>query len=156
MHSEHTQANFARLQEAILSRSSSPNWMAAKNEWRLVDIELDRAGQQCPCGQPIKELCYIENVQNGDRIFVGNVCIRQFLGIDTGNTFQGLRRIVEDDTANANEDLIRHAQKFGYIFEREVDFLLQTRRKRSLSPKQIEWKQKINRRILSKTVVNKA
>jgi hypothetical protein len=107
----------------------------------------------CPCGKEIKELCYIQNQLNGNKTYVGNVCVNRFIGIDTGNLFAGLRRIIEDETANANEDLIIHAYQLGYIFEREYQFLMQTRKKRLLSVKQLEWKKKINRRIVSQTVV---
>jgi len=86
---------------------------------------------------------------------VGNVCINRFIGIDTGNLFAGLKRIAIDGTANANEDLIIHAYKLGYIFENEYNFLMETRLKRKLSDKQVVWKQKINRRIINKTVVQK-
>lgn len=83
------------------------------------------------------------------------MCVNRFIGIDTGNLFAGLRRIIDDDSANANEDLIIHAYQFGYIYESEYKFLMQTRRKRILSAKQIEWKRKINRRIVNQTVVRK-
>ena len=61
---------------------------------------------------------------------------------------------MEDIEANANEDLIIHAYKLGYIYsEKEFDFLMETRRKRNLSPKQLAWKKKINRRIINETKV---
>ena len=62
--------------------------------------------------------------------YVGNVCINRFIGIDTGNLFGGLKRIARDRSANANTDLIEHAQKFGYLYEKEYDFLMETRHKR--------------------------
>lgn len=150
--SEH---NFERLRAHILPLSNASEWNDAKNEWRLVGIEMQEDWDNCPCGQEIKELCYIENQLNGNRTYVGNVCVNRFIGIDTGNVFAGLRRIIEDETANPNEDLIIHAYQFGYIFESEYNFLMQTRRKRILSIKQLEWKKKINRRIVNQTVVRR-
>lgn len=150
--SEH---NFERLKAHILPLSNSSEWNDAKNEWRLVGIEMQEDWDNCPCGQEIKELCNIENLLNGNKTYVGNVCVNRFIGIDTGNVFTGLRRIIEDETANANEDLIIHAYQFGYIFEKEYNFLMQTRRKRILSIKQLEWKKKINRRIVNQTVVRR-
>lgn len=147
--------NFERLKAHILPLSVSPDWYNAKNEWRLVGIEVQENWDNCPCGKEIKELCHLENQLNKSKTYVGNVCVNKFLGIDTGNIFAGLKRISEDETANANEDLIIHAYKFGYIFEKEYQFLMQTRRKRLLSEKQIEWKRKINRRIVNQTVVRK-
>nr|CAD6629716.1 hypothetical protein RKHAN_04063 [Rhizobium sp. Khangiran2] len=41
----------------------------------------------------------------------------------------------------------------GYLYgEKEYRFLKQTKLKRKLSPAQLNWKQKINRRILNQTI----
>lgn len=147
--------NFERLKSHILPLSNAQEFYAAKNEWKLVGVELQEERSNCPCGQAIKELCYIENISNKNRTFVGNVCVNQFIGISTGNLFSGLKRISQDPSANANEDLIVHSYQLGYIFENEYQFLMQTKLKRKLSEKQLAWKQKINKRIISQTVVSK-
>lgn len=147
--------NFERLQAHILPLSVADNFHSAKNEWKLVGIELKEDWDNCPCGKEIKELCYIENQLNNNNTYVGNVCINRFIGIETGSLFNGLKRIAKDINANANEDLISHAYQFGYIYENEYKFLMDTRRKRNLSEKQRSWKVKINRRIVSKTVVRR-
>lgn len=148
--------NFENLKAHILPLSVSESFESARTEWDLFDIELVDEFDSCPCGQAIKELCYIRNRLNGNETYVGNVCINRFIGIDTGNLFDGLRRIVDDEYANANADLIDHAYELGYIYEREYDFLMGTRFKRRLSSKQLEWKRKINRRIINQTVVRRA
>lgn len=147
--------NFETLKTHILAISRATDFEAARREWTLIDIELHEEMTNCPCGQDIIEKCLIKNTVTGARTYVGNVCINRFIGIDTGNAFDGLKRIKEDPSANANEDLIMHAHKLGYIHEREYDFLMETRRKRKLSPKQLQWKEKINWRILNKVVVRK-
>jgi hypothetical protein len=147
--------NFEKLKEHILPLSNSPDFYTAKNEWKLVGVEIQEDWDNCPCGQAIKELCYIQNQFNHNKTYVGNVCVNQFIGIETGNLFAGLKRIAKDNAANANEDLILHAYQLGYIFEKEYQFLMQTRRKRKLSEKQLAWKEKINRRIVNQTVVRK-
>ena len=82
-------------------------------------------------------------------------CVNKFMGIDTGNVFDGLRRIKNDIYANANEDLIEYAYSQGYLYgDKEYDFLMSTKRKRKLSEPQLEWKRKINRRILKGIVVS--
>jgi hypothetical protein len=106
-----------------------------------------------PCGQEIKEHCYITNRMTGESTYVGNVCINRFIGIDTGTLFDGLKRIAKDPEANANLDVIRHGLKLGFIYESEYSFLIETRFKRKLTPKQLEWKRKINRRITHQIVV---
>ena len=147
--------NFERLKAHILPLSLAADFDAARREWSLIGIEISEEFDNCPCGQDIKEHCYIRNTENENTTYVGNVCINRFIGIDTGRTFAGLQRIARDPSANANEDLIRHAYSLGYIYEREYDFLMGTRHKRRLSEKQLAWKQKINRRITNKTVVQR-
>lgn len=147
--------NFDKLKAHILPLSKSRDFYTAKNEWKLVGLEIQEDWDNCPCGQAIKELCYIENILNGNKTYVGNVCVNQFLEIKTGNVFAGLKRIAKDNSANANEDLVLHAYQLGYIFDKEYQFLMQTRNKRKLSDKQLAWKQKINRRIVNKTIVHK-
>ncbi len=145
--------NFENLKAHILPLSEAASFDTAKTEWKLIGVELHDEWDNCPCGKEIKELCHIQNQINGNRTYVGNVCVNQFIGIETGNLFAGLKRIALNETANANEDLIHHAFRLGYIFENEYKFLMDTRRKRNLSAKQIDWKVKINRRIINKTVV---
>lgn len=147
--------NYERLKAHILPLSVANDFEAAKREWTLVGVEVSEEWDSCPCGKEIKEHCYIENRLNGNATYVGNVCINRFIGIDTGNLFAGLKRIAQDPFANANEDLIIHAYQLGYIYEGEYNFLMTTRRKRNLSQKQQAWKQKINRRIINKTVVQR-
>ena len=148
--------NFERLKAHILPLSEANTFNLAKTEWKLVGVEMHEDFDHCPCGQQIKELCHLENQKNGNKTYVGNVCVNRFIGIDTGNLFAGLKRIALDDKANANEDLIIHAYNMGYIYsEKEFNFLMQTKNKRKLSPAQLSWKQKINRRIVNQTVVRK-
>lgn len=146
--------NFERLKAHILKHSVSDDFDVARREWSLAAIEVTEEFDSCPCGQDIKEHCYIRNRLNDNQTYVGNVCINRFLQINTGNLFEGLKRIAGDLKANANHDLIEHAWKMGYLYgEKEYSFLLQTMRSRKLSPSQMAWKEKINRRIVQQTVV---
>ena len=151
-----TSPNFEHLKAHILPLSVASNFEAARQEWDLVAVEISDEWDNCPCGQDIKEHCYIRNRHNGNTTYVGNVCINRFIQISTGNLFDGLKRIAQDDTANANSDLIEHAYRMGYLYsEKEYQFLLQTARKRILSQAQLDWKRKINRRILAQTIVQR-
>ncbi|TNE64584.1 MAG: hypothetical protein EP335_06920 [Alphaproteobacteria bacterium] len=148
--------SFERLKSHILPLSESKNFDVARKEWSLVAIEISEEFDSCPCGQEIKEHCYIRNGLNGNETYVGNVCINRFIQIDTGNLFEGLKRITKNLEANANRDLIEYAYKMGYLYgEKEYIFLRQTMRKRNLSAAQIAWKVKINRRIINETVVQR-
>lgn len=151
-----TSHNKQQLAAHIIPLSVANTFELARLEWNLVAVEISEEWDSCPCGQDIKEHCYIENRLTGHSTYVGNICINRFIQIDTGNLFDGLRRIAADDTANANNDLIEHAYRMGYLYdEKEYRFLKQTMLKRNLSEKQIAWKQKINRRILAQTVVKR-
>lgn len=147
--------NFERLKAHILPLSKAKTFELARREWRLVGVEISEELDNCPCGQEILEHCYIRNDSTGHSTYVGNVCINRFIGIDTGSLFPGLKRIAANSSANANADLIQHAFNLGYIYDSEYKFLMETRFKRKLSEKQLAWKQKINRRITNKTIVQR-
>ncbi|MDP9690628.1 MULTISPECIES: hypothetical protein [unclassified Pseudomonas] len=148
--------NFERLKAHILQLSVASEFDRARLEWKLHAVEVSEEFDQCPCGKDIKEHCYIINSRNGNKTYVGNVCINRFLQIETGNLFAGLRKITLNPSANANEDLIEYSWEKGYLFgENEYLFLKRTMNKRKLSPDQISWKKKINNRILKGTVVRR-
>jgi hypothetical protein len=147
--------NFERLKAHILPLSESDYFDAARLEWDLVAVEISQEMDNCPCGQEIKEHCYIQNRITGNKTYVGNVCINRFMGIDTGSLFDGLKRIAKDDAANANEAVIKYANERGFLFDKEYGFLMDTRLKKKPSRKQIDWKRKINRRIINQIVVQK-
>lgn len=147
--------NFERLQNHILPLSRASSFEAARTEWVLEFVEVSEEFDSCPCGQEIKEHCYIRNTLTGLQTYVGNVCVNRFIGIDTGNLFDGLRRIRDDPRANANLAVIAYAENKGFLFDKEPAFLRSTVKKRKLSEAQKMWKEKINRRILNKTVVQR-
>ena len=150
-----TSHNFQRLKDHILPISVASDFERARLEWRLERIEISEDIDHCPCGKEIREHCYLKNIQNGNETYVGNVCVNQFIGLDTATLFDGLKRIRNDQYANANEVLIRYARDRGYLYDGEEKFLMSTKRKRNLSQKQLEWKRKINRRILEQIVVKR-
>lgn len=148
--------NRENLEAHILPLSKSKKFEIVRQEWDLIGVEITQEFDQCPCGQPIKEHCYIENRLTGYKTYVGNVCIKQFMGMDTGTLFDGLKRIAKNPSANANMDVIDFAWRMGMIYdEREYSFLKSTVRKRNFSPKQLAWKQRVNRRIIAGIVVQK-
>lgn len=147
--------SFQQLQAHILPLSKANNFDAARREWILEAVEVSDDYDYCPCGQMILEHCYLHNTVTGNRTYVGNVCVNRFIGIDTGSLFDGLKRIREDPSANANLSVIEYAEKRGFLFENEPIFLRSTRLKRSLNPAQKAWKAKINLRILNKVVVQR-
>ena len=71
--------NFENLKRHILSLSHNDNFYHAKNEWTLDHIQVNDELDRCPCGQPIKDLCYIHNQITNHTTYVGNICINRFL-----------------------------------------------------------------------------
>lgn len=146
--------NFERLKEHILPLSSAPTFDLARREWSLAGIEVSEEWDNCPCGQEIKEHCFIHSRVAGMRAHVGNVCSNRFIGIDTGTLFDGLKRIAGLNSARASEDLIQHAFALGYLHDaKERDFLMSIRFKQKLSVAQEKWERFIHQRILKQTVV---
>jgi len=150
-----TTHNFERLKEHILPLSQAATFEVARAEWVLESVEVSEEFDHCPCGQEIKEHCYLRNKVTGRRTYVGNVCVNRFIGIDTGTLFDGLKRIRDNTRANANLAVISYAEERGYLFDKEPAFLRSTVKKRDLSESQLAWKEKINRRILNQTVVRR-
>ena len=109
-------SDFQNLVKQILKLSNSQIWGEAKLEWQLVNLSLQEHSDHCICGHEIKEQCHIENIKNGNKTIVGNVCIFQFLNLKTAGAFKGLKRIQQDITANCNEALINYARKFLATF----------------------------------------
>lgn len=147
--------NFERLKAHILPLSRANSFEVARTEWVLDAVEVSDEIDSCPCGQVIKEHCYLRNTVTGHQTYVGNVCVNRFIGIDTGALFDGLKRIRANPTANANIAVIDYAESRGFLFDKEPDFLRSTARTKILSPAQKAWKEKINRRILTQTVVQR-
>ncbi len=58
--------NFERLKAHILPLSMANDFESARQEWRLEAIEISEEWDHCPCGQEIKEHCYIRNGLNGN------------------------------------------------------------------------------------------
>lgn len=127
----------------------------AKNEWKVIGVHIEKEWNECPCGQPIKELCFLENKITKKRTYVGNICVNRFMGIETGSLLDGMKKIMKDPSANANTDVIEYAKSNGYLFEQEYEFLMKTRLKRKLFAKQEQWKIRINQRILQQSIVSK-
>lgn len=147
--------NFKKLKAHILNLSEADNFDDAKSEWSLDRVCVTEEFGQCPCGKKIKEHCYLKNGRNENTTWVGNVCVRRFMNIDSGTLFDGLRRVRGNNSARPNNMLIEYAWSRGNLFgESEYKFLRDISGRRwKLSEKQLHWLQKINRRIVQSIVV---
>lgn len=149
--------NFENLKTHILAMSEADHWNAALEEWKLEYVEVPEEGEErepehCPCGHyPIIELCWLRNQQNGRSTFVGNVCVKKFMGIDAGTVADGLKRIAADTSKALNVAATKYAHERGWINNWERGFCLDTARKRKLSGRQLDKRIQINETVMAKT-----
>jgi hypothetical protein len=154
LHNGHHNAdgyNFKRLQAEIFKLSNAKDWPSARREWRLSAVYDAGQNRTCLCGHhPIREICVIANNVNGNRTEVGNVCVKKFLGLSSDRVFQGLRRIRKDPSKSLNEDaIVFFFRNMTLLTPREYEFLLDTRRKRALTDRQLSWRIALNKRVLA-------
>lgn len=146
--------NFKNLQAHILPLSESHDWNEAKHEWTLDHVEVLGASESawpeaCPCGHfPIRELCWIRNSKNANLTFVGNVCVRRFMGMPADTVADGFRRIMESAENALNAAGVEFAHSQGWISDWAKRFCLDTCRKRKLSARQLHKRVEINADLL--------
>ncbi len=136
------------LIEAICAVSVSKRWKTARLEWSLVRIWL--GDSHCVCGQAIHERCEIANIHNGNHLEVGNICVHQFLGLETMPIFDSLRVVAKDIQRALSHEAIEHFYDCGWLNEWETDFYHDTRdkQKRGLTAKQMQKRVQVNEKIL--------
>lgn len=141
--------NFQTLKSEILERSSSSDWETARKEWALVNIFPSEEPETCLCGHyPIVEICTIKNRITGIHVDVGNVCVHRFLGPRSDKIFDALKRVQKDESKSFNEDAIVFFYNRGALNEWEYRFLYSTMKKRKMTPKQLDARLKINRKLI--------
>lgn len=139
----------AQLMIEILERSVAQTWEEARSEWSLYEIYEADEPETCLCGHfPIIELCVLHNRRNGIKATVGNLCVKNFLGLPSDRIFQAVKRIRRDPSNSLNPEAIQHAFERQWITGWERDFYLSIMRKRNLTEKQSAKKLQINDRVL--------
>jgi hypothetical protein len=142
-----------KLIKEILSRSESKDWDSAKLEWDFVSVFESEVEETCLCGHyPIKNICIIENLKNGNSVEIGNCCVKKFIDVDIGDkVILSRRRIKDDITKGLNEITLDYLYDNDIINDWEYNFSLNTKLKRRLSGKQSEVRKKINNKFLKFT-----
>lgn len=144
-------SKFETLVKEIIILSESATWEHARAEWELHDIEFAEYGEPgtCLCGHnPIIELCEIRNRHNDNFATVGNCCVKKFLGLPSDLIFQGVKRIKKDEDKSSNDQTAWFAYQKKWITEWEYKFYIDIMKKRNLSTRQMEYRNKVNRKIL--------
>lgn len=138
-----------KLIQEIISLSESKNWDTAKTEWELDSIDFGDGEDTCLCGKyGIKQLCFIRNVENGQIVIVGSCCVKKFLGIRSDKIFNSIKLIKKDIEKSLNVEAIQFAREKYIINDWEMNFYIDTWRKRKLTAKQKAKREQINVKIL--------
>ena len=138
-----------KLTEGIIQLSASNIWDVAKLEWNLSEVYEAEEQETCLCGHyPIIEICVLQNKITKKSTIVGNCCVKKFIGLPSDKIFQAVKRVRKDDTKSLNIEAIRHVFEKRWINEWEYNFSLNTMRKRKLTVKQLQTRQKINEKML--------
>jgi len=138
-----------KLAEEIIKLSKADRWDAAKIEWALSEVYEADDPETCLCGHfPIIELCVLKNTINNNLAFVGNCCVKKFIGLPSDKIFQAVKRVKQDNKKSLNDEAIRHAYNRGWINCWDKNFYMNIMRKRNLTPNQRDKKIQINEKIL--------
>lgn len=142
-----------KLISEILKLSKSDYWDSAKNEWNFEYAYYSEELQTCLCGHyPIKNICVLKNVINNSQTEVGNCCVNKFLGIDEGNKiFTSIKRLKEDPAKSMSPEVLEYLFNKKVVSDFEYRFYLDTIRKRKLSFRQLEIREKINQKLIDFT-----
>jgi len=139
------------LSKEIISRSVANTWDQAKLEWEWVGWfkETNPYGT-CLCGHsPITDHCVLMNRKNSERVIVGSVCVKKFLGLPADKIFHAIERIQEDPARSLNAETIDFAYEQGWItFLDSVSYGLLRGRKK-LAAEHLQKRIEINGKVLS-------
>lgn len=139
-----------KLATEIIELSIADTWNNAKSEWFFEYAYQSDEAEECLCGHyPIKNICVIKNRENGNFTEVGNICINKFLEIKSGNKiFQSITKIKGDKTRSISKEALEYIKSKNGISEYEYNFYSDIIRKRNLSEKQLDLKNKINNKFI--------
>ena len=139
------------LRVEICSRSQGEGWEVAKSEWQLSELYFADMPQTCLCTHfPIFQICVLKNGVNGKTANVGNCCVKKFMQLPSDLIFQAVKRVKADSAKSLNKEAIHFAHEKKWLNDWELNFYLDTFKKRKLSEKQESCRVKINDRILNK------
>jgi len=138
-----------KLKKEILKLSIATSWERARKEWELDKIAIYDTHMACICGQnPIKEVCFIKNVKNGNNAIVGNCCVEKFLKLSAKIVFASIKRINKDLYKVLNYESVMLFHSNGIINDWERDFCINMIGKRKISPKREAIIHRINEKVL--------
>jgi len=143
--------NELKFRQAVLNASESQLWDEAKAEWKLHMVYNDHENERsCKCEHsPIYQICLIRNRRNGNKLEVGNVCVRRFLRLMSHRIFAVLRRVHAERDKSLNPDSLDLFVERGVLSPQERDdYKVYWRRRKHMTDQQRAQKKRINDRVL--------
>ena len=141
-------SNQELFKERLTEMSESDKWRDILHEWRPIQYFVDDEPTTCLCDHCIKERCVIKNELNGKQTIVGNVCVKKFFDKSWDKVIYSLKRIKADLLNAPNEDLIWYGEYYDLLTDWEINFLMDTQNKRSLTTKQAAIRRRCNEKLL--------
>lgn len=150
-----------QLPENLVELSDGSSFPGVLREWELDYIEHLAPGEDsetCLCTHnPIREVCHIRNLQNGNTAIVGNCCVKKFEKEEeyaanfegTHKVFDALKRLQKNENANANEELLNYSYTKGIITKHEYDTYLEIWRNRTFTDAESRLILTANRKIIN-------
>ena len=142
-----------KLSKEIIELSNSTLWDKAKLEWRFEYAYYNEDLSTCLCGHyPIKNICVLKNIENGNLAEVGNKCVNKFLNINKGDkVFDSISRLKGDLSKAMSQEALEYLNSKEQLTDFEYNFYCDTIRKRKLSEKQTAIRKRINQKFLDFT-----
>lgn len=118
-----------------------------QSEWYLKSIiDHGDVNQHCECGMAIRYEFIILNVLNLHTHVLGSVCIREILrSTQLFDYIASIDELIDSDRCYIPHGMISEAE--AVLTEKELNFLCQIKRKRTLSSKQREWRDALLRKM---------
>ena len=144
----------ALLRQELMNPGRSAVWDEAKLEWELQDTYWEDDPTHCLCGHGIKERCVLFNKHTRCRALVGNCCVKRFApdlakSNSTEAVFASIRRVKKGYEKALHAQLVRRAREQKRISGWAEAWYLRYRRLRSLTPKEVAYRRRLNVRILA-------
>jgi hypothetical protein len=142
-----------KLFNEIVSLSNSDTWDIAKNEWAFDSVYESEEPQTCLCGHfPVVNICVIRNTVNNNITEVGNCCVKKFFNISDGDAIiASIKKLKKEISRSISIEALNYIYQKKVITEWEYSFYTSIHKKRSLTERQIDNKEKINNNFLSFT-----
>lgn len=137
----------------LIDNSEGSAMGEAMREWNFhSSFSLDFPDTtSCICGKEnIVHVFVIKNRKNQNRLWIGSSCIKKFFPPSDAEIILDLGKIYKERDATVKQNTITDAYKHGVVTEWEHDFYSDTRRKRNLSFRQLELREKINNKLLNR------